>query len=109
MRVGADDGWNDYRARRAVWLLAFGSFVPINLSAVPLLLKAGFWPAAAGAAFGSFALVGVAEIGLRTFHCPGCGELYFVRGWIPFHWFPCGRCRWCGLRKWQNPDVRANQ
>lgn len=102
-----DDPWDLYRFRRNVAIVAYAGICLVFFFVAPAVALFGvdvseplFLVLAIWLAWLMF--VWTTNEGLRTFHCPRCGELYFVRGWRPFQLAILGPCRHCGLPKWSD-------
>ena len=99
MRTSQSNPWNDYRARRAWFLLAFLSWMPLGVFvAFPLYRRFRsnipiYVVAVLGMAF--FLITGLR---LYAFRCPRCHKPFFHT--LVFYNVLSPRCMHCGLPKW---------
>jgi hypothetical protein len=95
--------WDDYRARRAWFLLAFVSWMPLGVFvAFPLYRR--FESSTPIYVVGAIGMAFFLITGLRlyAFRCPRCHRPFFHR--LLFYNVLSRRCMQCGLAKWSGDE-----
>lgn len=97
-------GWDDYRRRRLLFVIAVVGYLPAAFVLGTLAAAlTGIPPMSHVVALHWMGFMLVAGVRWAGFPCPRCGRP-FLGGLLeprnPFR----GRCRWCGLWRWEQPD-----
>jgi hypothetical protein len=103
-----DNVWSEYRKRRNLALFAFIGYIPaVALVAFVCIVSAiSFSPAFVAAFLWAVFFVVAANLTMR-FQCPRCGKPFFAKWW--YHNVFARKCLHCGLRKYADPDLIAEQ